>query len=248
MVVMDLIFPHHENETAQSSAACSESNVTYWVYNGFVTVTKLYHLLAPRHFLLGMHYRSPVNYSTSQIEIASDAIFYIYQTLKDAQEALAGFREKNKTNDSKASISQEVGKCIKNLRKEILTKMSDDLHTSTILNAALLEALRLINSSVERLKLKEKALMRAGLTEDDILIKIEERARARKVQEWGESDKIRTKLAALGIALMDVGKETIWRPCVPIQQENPVDPVQQEHADVPCVSTDKEQRPTHGSS
>ncbi|XP_028094612.1 cysteine--tRNA ligase, chloroplastic/mitochondrial isoform X3 [Camellia sinensis] len=96
---MDLIFPHHENELAQSCAACSDSNVSYWVHNGFVTandekmskslgnfftireVTKLYHPLALRHFLMGTHYRSPVNYSISQIEIASEAVFYVYQDL-----------------------------------------------------------------------------------------------------------------------------------------------------------------------
>ncbi|KAK4409622.1 Cysteine--tRNA ligase, chloroplastic/mitochondrial, partial [Sesamum angolense] len=94
---MDLIFPHHENEIAQSCAACSKSKVNYWIHNGFVTandekmskslgnfftireVTKLYHPLALRHFLLGTHYRSPVNYSISQIEISSEAVFYIYQ-------------------------------------------------------------------------------------------------------------------------------------------------------------------------
>ncbi|KAL3510757.1 hypothetical protein ACH5RR_030158 [Cinchona calisaya] len=317
---MDLIFPHHENEIAQSCAACSESNVSYWVHNGFVTiddekmskslgnffsirqVTNVYHPLALRHFLLGMHYRSPVNYSISQIEIASDAVFYIFQTLKDGEEALMEFREKNKTNDPKASVSQEAGKCIKKLHNEILTKMSDDLHTSTILNAALLEALRLINTSVETLKkklqkkqqlsavqslielerevkavldvlgllpnltyfevlsqLKEKALTRARLTEDDIMRSIEERAQARNNKDYSLSDQIRSDLAVKGIALMDLGKETVWRPCVPIRQEqqeeeNPVVPVQQEQAGVlaeqvqPCVSMNKEQQATIGSS
>lgn len=138
---MDLIFPHHENEIAQSCAACPDSNINFWVHNGFVNVddlkmskslgnfftirevkceiafvsfsplscfffkylvhhssslvaaaivfqnlvlcvlqvTKLYHPLALRHFLLGMHYRSPVNYTISQIEQSSEAVFYIYK-------------------------------------------------------------------------------------------------------------------------------------------------------------------------
>ncbi|CAN6471556.1 unnamed protein product [Victoria cruziana] len=94
---MDLIFPHHENEIAQSCAACPESNVNYWVHNGFVTenkekmskslgnfftirtVTARYHPLALRLFLMDTHYRSPVNYSEAQLESASDRLFYIYQ-------------------------------------------------------------------------------------------------------------------------------------------------------------------------
>lgn len=301
---MDLIFPHHENEIAQSCAACSESNVTYWVHNGFVTVddekmskslgnfftirevTKMYHPLALRHFLLGMHYRSPVNYSISQIEIASDAVYYIFQTLKDAEDALTEFRGKDEIDDPKASISTKAKNCIKNLHDEILTRMSDDLHTSTILSAALIEALRFINASVETLKkkpqkkkqqqqqqrqeqqttvlslielerevkevldllgllpnlkysevlsqLKEKALTRAKLTEDDILHSIEERAQARKNKDYSLSDQIRSDLAVKGIALMDLGKETVWRPCVPVQQANAVDPVQEKQEENPA--------------
>ncbi|CDP00645.1 unnamed protein product [Coffea canephora] len=291
---MDLIFPHHENEIAQSCAACSESNVTYWLHNGFVTVddekmskslgnfftirevTKLYHPLALRHFLLGMHYRSPVNYSILQIEIASDAVYYIFQTLKDAEDALTEFRGKDEIDDAKASISTKAKNCIKNLHDEILTRMSDDLHTSTVLSAALIEALRFINASVETLRkkpqkkkqrqqqqeqqttvlslielerevkdvldllgllprltysevlsqLKEKALTRAKLTEDDILHSIEERAQARKNKDYSLSDQIRSDLAVKGIALMDLGKETVWRPCVPVQAANVVDPAQ----------------------
>ena len=122
---MDLMFPHHDNEIAQSCAANPNSNISYWMHNGFVTVnsekmsksrdnfftirqvyfinhyifsliialtgtvlimflnliqvTDIFHPLALRHFLLGTHYRSPVNYSIDQIEISSDAVYYIYQ-------------------------------------------------------------------------------------------------------------------------------------------------------------------------
>lgn len=77
--------------------------------------------------------------------------------------------------------------------------------------------------------LKDKALRRAGLTEDDVLHSIEERVLARKNKEFSKSDQIRSDLAAKGIALMDVGKETVWRPCVPAQQEQqPCIPAKQE--------------------
>lgn len=75
-------------------------------------------------------------------------------------------------------------------------------------------------------QLKDKALKRAGLTEDEVLHSIEERMLARKNKEFSKSDQIRSNLATKGIALMDVGKETVWRPCVPVQQEQRGVPVQ----------------------
>ncbi|KAK1416899.1 hypothetical protein QVD17_26018 [Tagetes erecta] len=290
---MDLIFPHHENEIAQSCAACPTSNITYWMHNGFVTtndekmsksvgnfftireVTKLYHPLALRHFLLGTHYRSPVNYSFVQIDNSSYAIFHIYQTLEDCGSAISQFQEEINTSEEKYSITNDAQKCIMNLKSHFEEKMCDDLHTSTILSDALQEALRLINkilgllktrlnkpkrlSNIESLitlekevrnvmdvlgllsgssytevlkQLKGKALKRADLTEENVLQLIEERALARrnghfertlerKNKYFNAGDKIRNNLTSKGIALMDVGNETIWRPCVPCVSVKP---------------------------
>ncbi|XP_059316941.1 cysteine--tRNA ligase 2, cytoplasmic [Lycium ferocissimum] len=285
---MDLTFPHHENEIAQSCAACRESNISYWMHNGFVNiddekmskslgnfftireVTRLYHPLALRYFLLGNHYRSPVNYSISQIEIASESVFYIYQTLHDSEEALSVFQQGAETaTNVKGRVSPQAKEGITKLRSELETKLSDDLHTPTILNAALQEALRLMNSYLNMLKkkqqrqqhltaflsltellkevkaildvlgllssltcaevlqqFKERALKRAELTEEDVLHAIEERTLARKNKEFGRSDQIRTDLVAKGIALMDIGTETVWRPCVRPEQEQPAAPAQ----------------------
>ncbi|KAH9615074.1 hypothetical protein KSS87_012219 [Heliosperma pusillum] len=94
---IDLIFPHHENELAQSCAACEEAHIGFWVHNGFVNingekmskstgnyftirqVTDRYHPLSVRYFLLSMNYGSPVNFSLYQTDLASDAIYRIYQ-------------------------------------------------------------------------------------------------------------------------------------------------------------------------
>ncbi|XP_060214820.1 cysteine--tRNA ligase 2, cytoplasmic-like isoform X2 [Lycium barbarum] len=285
---MDLTFPHHENEIAQSCAACRESNISYWMHNGFVNiddekmskslgnfftireVTRLYHPLALRYFLLGNHYRSPVNYSISQIEIASESVFYIYQTSHDSEEALSVFQQGTETATKvRGRVSPQAQECITKLRSELETKLSDDLHTPTILNAALQEALRLMNSYLNMLKkkqqrqqhltaflsltellkevkaildvlgllssstcaevlqqFKERALKRAELTEEDVLHAIEERTLARKNKEFSRSDQIRTDLVAKGIALMDIGTETVWRPCVRPEQEQPAAPAQ----------------------
>lgn len=295
---MDLIFPHHENEIAQSCAASSESKVNYWVHNGFVTandekmskslgnfftireVTNLYHPLALRYFLLGTHYRSPVNYSICQIEIASEAIFYLYQTLVDCQNALLSLSEDTGTNAKTARISAAALEGTNKLHTEFETKMSDDLHTPTILNSSLQEALRYMNSSVNMLKkkqskqqqlstikslvdleekvkeildvlgllsnlsyievlqqLKVKALKRALLTEEDVMHSIEKRMIARKNKEFSKSDQIRHDLAAKGIALMDIGKETVWRPCVPMQQNQSAESAQSEEPGLPVRQT-----------
>ncbi|MBA0868973.1 hypothetical protein Goshw_021353, partial [Gossypium schwendimanii] len=74
------------------------------------------------------------------------------------------------------------------------------------------------------LQLKEKALTRAGLVEDDVIRLINERAEVRRNKDFLKSDQMRAHLQAKGIALMDVGTETIWRPCVPVQQESEVVP------------------------
>jgi len=110
----DLVFPHHENELAQSSAACdceihkSEDNkfVRYWVHNGFVKVDSekmskslgnfftirevlaRYHPMVLRFMLLGAHYRAPINYTQKALEESSDRVYYIYQTLLDARTVL----------------------------------------------------------------------------------------------------------------------------------------------------------------
>ncbi|XP_043699656.1 cysteine--tRNA ligase, chloroplastic/mitochondrial isoform X1 [Telopea speciosissima] len=264
---MDLVFPHHENEIAQSCAACSQSNISFWIHNGFVTIDSekmskslgnfftirqvidLYHPLALRLFLMGTHYRSPINYSDSQLESASDRLFYIYQTLHDCQETLFQHDGAN----LKDSIPSEILNCVNKFYDDFKTSMSDDLHTPVVF-AALSDPLKTINDLLHTRKgkkqecrinslcalekeirrvltvlglmptsysdvlqqLKEKALKRAGLTEDQVLQKIVERTAARKNKEFEKSDAIRKDLAAVGIALMDSPNGTVWRPAVPL--------------------------------
>lgn len=85
-------------------------------------------------------------------------------------------------------------------------------------------------------QLKDKALKRAGLTED-VICQIEDRAVARKSHDFKKSDQIRTDLSARGIALMDVGKETVWRPCVPVEYEEKAKTVVEEPAPPPQAAS-----------
>ncbi|WOK95076.1 hypothetical protein Cni_G03783 [Canna indica] len=259
---MDLVFPHHENEIAQSCAACSKSSIGYWVHNGFVTVneekmskslknfftirevTELYHPLSLRFFIIGTHYRSPINYSTMHLDIASDRLYYIYQTLFDCEILL-----QHHENDLGDSLPPDTLQCIQKFHIDFENSMSDDLNTSVAL-ASISEPLRIINDLLHTRKgkkqslrveslsalakevgnhlsilgltpssfsealqqLREKALKRLGLTEQEVLRKIDERATARKNKQYEKSDEIRKELAAAGIALMDSPNGTTWRP------------------------------------
>ncbi|XP_020082386.1 cysteine--tRNA ligase, chloroplastic/mitochondrial-like [Ananas comosus] len=264
----DLIFPHHENELAQSRAACPESNVNYWMHNGFVNrdnqkmsksdnnfftirdIIEKYHPLALRFFLMRTHYRADVNYSDRQLDTASDRVFYIYQTIHDCEKALSPFREGN----IKGQIPDDIRELVNKFPTNFTASMSDDLHTTAVLDD-LMEPLKAINSNLKKFKgkkqqqsliqalialekevkdvlgilglmpssscaevlqqLKEKALKRAGMSEEELLQKIEERTLARKNKQYSESDRIRKELTALGIALMDEPGGTVWRPCEP---------------------------------
>ncbi|KAJ6802245.1 cysteine--tRNA ligase, chloroplastic/mitochondrial-like [Iris pallida] len=160
---MDLVFPHHENEIAQSRAACPESKVNYWMHNGFVNkdnqkmsksdnnfftirdIIANYHPLALRFFLMRTHYRSDVNYSDRLLDTASDHVFYIYQTLHRCEVALAPFLD----GSSKFKVSKEAQEKIKGFRKDFLDCMSDDLHTTTVLDKLRTVLLKAINDNLD---------------------------------------------------------------------------------------------------
>ncbi|KAL3631340.1 hypothetical protein CASFOL_024324 [Castilleja foliolosa] len=121
---IDLIVPHHENEIAQSCAACYESKVKYWIHNGFVTaidekmskstgnfftiseVTKLYHPLALRQFLLRTHYCYPVNLCNIAVRNCFRSyLLHISGTLQDCEKTLLTLKDESGTNGKPARIN-----------------------------------------------------------------------------------------------------------------------------------------------
>ncbi len=185
----DLTFPHHENELAQSTAACgcgishddddtdaSQSDVTkktqdnfvkYWVHNGFVKVdnekmskslgnfftirevTSMYHPLALRWMLLQTHYRAPINYTQRALEEASDRLFYLYQTLRDAAVALGDEAAKTET-ESNGKPKPPTGVAAEGVALAAATTaavsdaLADDLNTP-LATAALSQPLKVLN-------------------------------------------------------------------------------------------------------
>ncbi|KAJ6901188.1 hypothetical protein NC651_019049 [Populus alba x Populus x berolinensis] len=172
------------------------------------------------------HYRSPLSYSVLQLEGASDAVFYIYQTLQDCEEALLPFqaeslKDGSGQNGNMVAIAADAQRCISRLREELETKMSDDLNTSPLLTGAFQEALMLINSSLGMLKKKQQLSLIRSLTEikkevTEVLkilghfpprtcaevrfcnFLFEDRAVARKSHDFKKSDQIRTDLVCKG--------------------------------------------------
>ncbi|XP_018632467.1 cysteine--tRNA ligase, chloroplastic/mitochondrial isoform X2 [Nicotiana tomentosiformis] len=116
-------------------------------------VIDLYHPLALRLFLIGTHYRSPINYTVAQIESASDRLFYIYQALYDSQIVLSQRDEASR----KDSIPAGTASCINKFQDEFLVSMSDDLHTPVAL-AAMSDPLKLINDLLHTRKGKKQGL------------------------------------------------------------------------------------------
>uniref|UniRef100_A0ACD5WS88 Uncharacterized protein n=1 Tax=Avena sativa TaxID=4498 RepID=A0ACD5WS88_AVESA len=167
----DLIFPHHENELAQSRAAYPESEVKCWMHNGFINIDDqkmsksvnnfftirdiitLYHPLALRFFLMRTHYKSDVNHSDKALEIASDRVYYIYQTLYDCDEVVSLHGEENIS----VPVPAEEQKLVDDHNKAFLESMSDDLRTTDVLDG-FMELLKAINSNLNDLKKLQQKL------------------------------------------------------------------------------------------
>ncbi|PWZ27148.1 Cysteine--tRNA ligase, chloroplastic/mitochondrial [Zea mays] len=114
----------------------------------FVQITAFYHPLPLRFFLMRTHYRSDVNHSDQALEIASDRVYYIYQTLYDCEEVLATYREEGIS----FSVPFEEQNLIDKHHSEFLKYMSNDLKTTDVLDRCFMELLKAINSSLNDLK------------------------------------------------------------------------------------------------
>ncbi len=163
----DLVFPHHENEIAQSEAATGQPYVRTWMHNGFVNVDaekmskslgnfftirdvrKLYHPLAIRWFLLSTHYRAPINYTERNIEEASARVWYLQQTLMDLAEAVGPDGE----YDDGPLLEAQL---VEGLPERFSAAMDDDFNTALAL-AELSEPLKLVNELIHGKKGKKRA-------------------------------------------------------------------------------------------
>ncbi|QLB19377.1 cysteine--tRNA ligase [Mannheimia granulomatis] len=229
----DLMFPHHENEIAQSCCAHGGDYVNYWLHTGMLTIDKekmskslgnffsirhmlgLYDAESLRYFFLTAHYRSLLDYSVENLDLARSALERLYTALRGCD--LSGV----------ATTGEQYVEAFK-------TAMDDDFNTPGAL-AVLFEMAREINklktedmvkANALAVRLKELAgvlglleqdpdIFLKGNTNDDETAEIEalikQRNEAKASKNWAVADEVRDKLKAMNIVLEDTPNGTIWR-------------------------------------
>ena len=238
---MDLKFPHHENEIAQSCAATGDAFVNLWMHNGFVNVDEekmskslgnfftlrdvlatLRHPEVLRYFFLASHYRGPINYSFEQLEQADAALTRIYTALRGLpagapERSAAGARFEASMDDD--FNTPEALAALQGLTREINTaRDAGESPRAAALGAelkALGNVLGLLTVPAEewfRLTRPGTAPERGPLGDAQVEERIAARAAARARRDFKESDRIRDELAAGGVVLEDKpGGKTSWR-------------------------------------
>jgi len=233
---MDLQFPHHENEIAQSEGASGEKFVNIWMHNGFVRINeekmskslgnfftvrdvlKKYRAEVIRYFVLSSHYRSPLNYSDEQLDDAGAALTRLYTALRGLE---------------------PTSNVVSTLYTERFKQAMDDDFNTPVAVAVLFDMVRELNKvkkNDEQLavqlatELKELAtvlgilqdnpvkflqggdtLQEGGLSNQEIDVLINQRLMAKNNKEWTLADQIRDDLKKQGIVLEDIATGTNWR-------------------------------------
>ena len=232
---MDLQFPHHENEIAQSEAATGEKFANVWMHNGFVRiddekmskslgnfftirdVTEKYDPEVLRYFILTSHYRSPLNYSDKQLDNAKSALTTLYTALRGVEIGTLESRDSEYHQRVRSAMDDdfntaEVLPVLFDLSKEVNRFKDTDLDKAKYFAALLKD----IASMIGLLSQSPEEFLRGGAGEggleaDAIEALIEQRNQARAAKDWAESDRIRDELKAQGIVLEDTGGVTSWR-------------------------------------
>lgn len=236
----DLVFPHHENEIAQSECANGCAFARYWMHNGYINVdnvkmskslgnfktvreiAEVYGYEVIRYFLISAHYRSPINYSVDIIEQCKNALERLYTCRESLDFALENADNPAGDNDS------ELISLFDSRKNEFIAAMDDDLNTADAI-AALFELTKDINTNVLGKDASKAVCERAAAVFDelcdvlgllynrkentlssDIEALIEKRQEARKNKDWATADKIRDELKAQGIILKDTPQGVTW--------------------------------------
>jgi len=230
---MDLKFPHHENEIAQSEGATGEKFVNTWMHVGFVRVNqekmskslgnfftvrevlKAYDPEVLRYFILASHYRSPLDYSDENLKAAKSALDGFYIALRGLGSAPAveseytrrfhGAMEDDFNTPSALAVLFDLAHAVNKAR-------AGDAAEAAKLGAEL----RTLGGILGLLQRDPEHYLRAGatgaLSEADIEALVARRIEARRNKQWAESDRIRDELKAKGVLLEDAaGGKTVWR-------------------------------------
>ena len=235
----DLIFPHHENEIAQSEACNDECFANYWMHNGFLNIdnqkmsksagnfftvreiSEKYPLQVIRFFMLSAHYRNPLNFSDTLVESAKnglDRILTAIELVRDQAEKTG-----SAVNKEEEEHLNEAGKLVGKFEEA----MEDDFNTADAVSA-IFELVKLANTTVKEsssdyaaklLEIMETLCGVLGIEtkqEEEILDEeierlIEERQQARKEKDFARADEIRDELLEKGIILKDTREGVKWK-------------------------------------
>ncbi|MDD3239337.1 MAG: cysteine--tRNA ligase [Lachnospira sp.] len=237
----DLIFPHHENEIAQSEAANGVPFSKYWMHNAFLNIdnkkmskslgnfftvrdiSKEYDLQVLRFFMLSAHYRNPINFSHDLMESAKNGLDRIITAVTNLNHLIENAKIEAITSEEQTQLDS-----VKDIFDKFEAAMDDDFNTADAI-AAVFELVKFANTNATESSSKEYAegLKKKLLTLTDILgLKVEkkeemldadidaliaERQQARKDKNFARADEIRDTLLAQGIVLEDTREGVRWK-------------------------------------
>jgi cysteinyl-tRNA synthetase len=227
---MDLTFPHHENEIAQSEGASGGPFVRYWLHNGFLNVDnekmskslgnfftirevlKRYDGETLRFFMLRTHYRSPFNFSDVHLDDARTALRRIYTALDGVEatpgEGAAGIDwSQPQAAAFRAAMNEDFNTP---LALAALFELASDLNRTRSPQTAAL--LRSLGATLGVLQLVPRAYLQGGNAVDESAIEalIDARTAAKQGRDFAEADRIRRQLGDMGIELKDSAQGTTW--------------------------------------
>ncbi len=233
----DLIFPHHENEIAQSECANGKPFSNYWLHNGFINIDnekmskskgnfftvrdilKDYSYEEMRFFILSAHYRSPLNFSEDLMESSRNGLNRIKTSIANLDFAIA---------NTQATGSADLS-VLDNVRAQFEERMEDDFNTADAISV-IFELVKTINNSItdnankETLEALKEELMTLlnilGLVfeeatvskelETEILDLIDQRTTAKKEKDFAKADEIREKLLSMNVVIEDTRQGVKW--------------------------------------
>ena len=237
----DLVFPHHENEIAQSEACSGKEFSHYWMHNAFLNIdnrtmskslgnfftvreiSEKYDLQVLRFFMLNAHYRSPLNFSADLMEAAKNALERITDAAANLKDRKAAAQTDTATDAEKELLAQA-----QEFVKKFEEAMDDDFNTADAL-AAIFELVKFANTNVSEASSAEfagalldtmvklcdvlglKAVKTEEILDKEIEDLIAERQEARKAKNFARADEIRDELLAKGIILKDTREGVKWK-------------------------------------
>ena len=237
----DLVFPHHENEIAQSEACNGKEFAKYWMHNAFLNIdnhkmskslgnfrtvreiSEQYDLQILRFFMLSAHYRSPLNFSAELMEASKNGLERILNAADNLRYMMEQAKEDSMTDAEKDNLAKT-----KEFVTAFETAMEDDFNTADAI-AAIFDLVKYANTTATTEGSKEyaKALYdllvkltdvlgliidkKEEILDDEIEALIAERQAARKEKNFARADEIRDELAAKGIVLLDTREGVKWK-------------------------------------